>query len=237
VALAGFGIWANVGAALTPSSLWTDVQARHFVTTQLRISPGASSALVRIGDHLPYFAPAGTVFALSNCSGVYVSTGFSYAVVPQQQAMHQTWDPVEQGPGIIHLVQVDFRRPVAPGDPAVTLLNWGRTRVQLVPAGSNSVRTVVEDPGGSTTAWPPLRTAPQAVAAGIAYTLEIVTDPNLNSVVAGGLGGGIVHYLAGKGPAVVPPPSDSAQASVIDVTGPTPSMALCHHLVKVAVGA
>jgi hypothetical protein len=67
--------------------------------------------------------------------------------------------------------------------------------------------------------------------------LEIVTDPNLNSVVAGGLGGGIVHYLAGKGPAVVPPPSDSAQASVIDVTGPTPSMALCHHLVKVAVGA
>jgi hypothetical protein len=236
VALAGFGIWANVGAALTPSSLWTDVQARHFVTTQLRISPGATASLVRIGDRLPYFAPAGTVFAVANCSGVYVSTGFTYAVVPQQQAMHQTWDPVEQGPGIVHLVQVDFHRPVSTGDPAVTLLAWGRTRVQLVPAGSNSVRTVVQDPGGSTTAWPPLATAPQPVVPDTTYTLEIVTDPNLNSVVAGGLGGGIVHHLAGTGPAVVPTSSDPSQASVTDVTSPTPSTVLCHHLVREVSG-
>jgi hypothetical protein len=236
LALGAFGIWANVGAALTPSSLWTEVQARHFLATQLRLSPGATASLVRTGDRLPYFAAAGTVFAVSNCSGVYVSTGFSYAVVPQQQLMHQTWDPVQRGPGIVHLVQVDFRRPVAPGDPAVTLLTWGRTRVLLVPSGPNSVRTVVQDPGGSTTAWPPLATAPQSVVPDTTYTMEIVTDPNLNSVVAGGLGGGIVHYLAGTGPAVVPTSSDPSRASVTDITGTPPSMRLCRQLVRVAPG-
>ena len=59
VALGGFGIWANVGAACTPSSIWTNAQTKKFLTTQLAISPGATESMVRTGDRLPYFAPAG----------------------------------------------------------------------------------------------------------------------------------------------------------------------------------
>ena len=111
VALGGFGIWANVGAALTPSSIWTNAQTKKFLTTQPAISPGATESMVRTGDRLPYFAPAGTIFAMSNCSGLYVSTGFGYTTVPPQQLMHTTWDTVEQGPGINHLVKVEFHPP------------------------------------------------------------------------------------------------------------------------------
>jgi hypothetical protein len=237
--LGGFGIWANVGAALTPSALWTDAQSRQFVSTQLWVSPGATAALVRTGDRLPYFAPAGTIFAMTDCSGVYVSTGFAYATVPQQQLMHQTWDPVVRGPGINHVVRVTFHRPVAAGDPSVTLLTWGKTRVLLVPSGANTVRTVVEHPGGPPGAWPPLSTGLQSVVPGVAFDMEILTDPNLNSVLAGGLGVGVVHYLAGPGPAVVrsttgDPAADGSGASVTDVTGPPPSMALCRQLLRAA---
>lgn len=233
--LGGFGVWANVGATLTPSALWTNVQSRQFLDTQRGLSPAASASLVRTGDRLPYFAPAGTVFAVSDCSGVYVSTGFSYVTVPPQLLMHETWNPVEQGPGITSLVQVVFHHPVAAGDPAVTLLTWGQTRVLLEPSGPDTVRTVVEDPGGPAGVWPPLSTAPQPVVPGTVYTMEIITDPNLNSIVAGGLGGGIVHYLAGRGPAVVHG-STGDLASVTDATGPPPSMALCRKLVKQAGG-
>ncbi len=239
VVLGGIGIWANVGAALTPSSIWTNAQAKKFLTTQLAISPGATASMVRTGDRLPYFAPAGTVFAISNCSGLYVSTGFGYATVPPQQLMHETWDPVEQGPGINHLVQVEFHHRILPSDPAVTLLTWGRTRVLLVPSGVNSVRTVVEDPGGPSGVWPPLSAAPHAVTPGVAFYVEIMTDPNLNAILAGGVGGGVLHYLAGTGPAVVhvtaeQPMTDGSQVSVTDTNGPPPSMALCRRLVKVS---
>ena len=148
VVLGGFGVWANVGAAVTPSALWTNAQSQAFVRAQLATTPSATAALVHTADRLPYFAPAGTIYAVDSCAGLYVSTGFSYAVVPQQQLMHETWNPVEQGPGITHVLQVVFPGGVAADDPAVTLLTWGATRVELVPSGVDSVRTVVVDPGG-----------------------------------------------------------------------------------------
>ena len=231
--LASFEVWANVGAALTPSGLWTPTQSLAFVQRQLALDPAATQRLVRVGDRLPYFAPAGTIYAMADCSGVYVSTGFSYATVPGQQLQHETWDPVLQGPGIVHVAEVRFTRPVRSGDAPVTVLTWGRTSVQLVPSGPGTVRTVVVDPGGPPGEWPPTTTAPQPVEAGRTYQIEVITDPNLQSITAGGLGGGVVHFLAGTGPAVVPVTPDGAAgaASVRDVTPPAPSMALCRQLV------
>jgi len=242
-----YGVWANVGAALTPSALWTNAQSQAFLRAQLRATPYATASLVHTADRLPYFAPAGTVYAVNDCAGLYVSTGFSYSVVPEQQAMHETWDPVEQGPGITHVLQVVFHGGVARDDPPVTLLTWGQTRVELVPSGVDSVRTVVVDPGGPAGPWPPLSTAPQPVRPGVAYSIEVVTDPYLQSITVGGLGGGVVHYLAGSGPAVLhttdgeplPPtgggsPAPTSRVTVTDVTGPPPSMALCHQLVRAA---
>ncbi len=238
VVLGGFGVWANVGAAATPSALWTNAQSAAFVRAQLRLGPAATGSPVHTGDRLPYFAPAGTIYAVDDCAALYVSTGYSYAVVPQQQLMHETWDPVEQGPGISHTLEVVFRHPVEPGDPAVTLVSWGRTLVQLVPSGVDSVRTVVSDPGGPAGAWPPLSTGPQPVEAGVPYQITVITDPYLQSITAGGLGGGIVHFLAGSGPAVLHTTPegapDTSAVSVTDATGAPPSMALCHQVVRAA---
>ena len=239
VVLGGFGVWANVGAAVTPSALWTNAQSQAFVRAQLATTPSATAALVHTADRLPYFAPAGTIYAVDSCAGLYVSTGFSYAVVPQQQLMHETWNPVEQGPGITHVLQVVFPGGVAADDPAVTLLTWGATRVELVPSGVDSVRTVVVDPGGPSGPWPPRSTAPQPVRAGVAYSVEVITDPYLQSITVGGLGGGVVHFLAGTGPAVLhttdsAPGTATGRVTVTDATGPPPSMALCHRLVRAA---
>ena len=151
--LGGFGVWANVGAAVTPSALWTDAQGQAFVRAQLRLDPGATAGLVHVADRLPYFAPAGTIYTVEDCAGLYVSTGFSYTVVPQQQAMHETWDPVEQGPGTTHVLQVVFHDHVAAGDPAVTLLTWGATASSWCPRGPtpsgrwSSTRAALRAPG------------------------------------------------------------------------------------------
>jgi len=111
--------------------------------------------------------------------------------------------------------------------------------VLLVPSGVNHVRTVVENPGGPQGPWPTLSTESQPVVPGVPIDMEIVTDPNLHLVRAGGLGGGLVHYLAGPGPAVIPsttgdPAIDGSAVSVVDVTGPAPSRALCRQLLRSA---
>jgi hypothetical protein len=70
VVLGGFGVWANVGAAVTPSALWTNAQSQAFVRAQLATTPSATAALVHTADRLPYFAPAGTIYAVDSCAGL-----------------------------------------------------------------------------------------------------------------------------------------------------------------------
>ena len=103
------------------------------------------------------------------------------------------------------------------------------------------MRTVVEDPGGPTGVWPPLSTGAFTVKPGLPFFMEFMTDPNLNAILVGGPGGGILHYLAGTGPAVVhwtadQPVTDGSPVSVTDANGPPPSMALCRRLVKSSSG-
>ena len=84
-----------MGAAITPTALWTSTQAKNFVSLQESISGGALKKDVRRGSVLPYWAPAGTLFVVGECDGLYVSTGFSYSTIPGQQIQHETWIPVE----------------------------------------------------------------------------------------------------------------------------------------------
>ncbi len=229
--LAVFSVWANVGAALTPSSLWTPAQAERFVSFQHSLG-GAS---VEQGPTLPYFAPAGTVFAVGDCSGLYVSTGFSYATVPGQQLQHLTWLPVEQGPGINHTLTVEFHDTVRRGDPPVRLLTYGKTSLLLVPTGTNRVHFVLTDPGAPSVTWPPATTASVAVVPGTAYGVVAMTDPNMKTILAGGMGVGIQHFLGGDGPAVVAATgagSASGPATVTEIATPASSMALCRSLVS-----
>jgi hypothetical protein len=200
--VAVFGVWANVGAAITPSALWTTPQGRSFVSAQRSISGGSVDSLVERGRVLPYWAPAGTLFAIDGCSGLYVSTGFSYDTVPGEQLQHETWDPVEQGAGINHQVRVRFTRTVTRSDKPVTLMTYGGASLEVVPIGADLVRVTVVNAGAPSVHWPSASSDPVHIRPGRNYYVGVMTDPNLTAIAVTGLGG-IQHYLAGSGPAVV----------------------------------
>ncbi len=222
-----FGVWANIGAAITPTALWTSAQAKQFVTTQRSLG---GTPTVQSGDRLPYFAPQGTLFAAADCSGLYLATGYSYATVPGQQLQHESWLPVEQGPGINHVIQLVFNRPVSLSDPPIRLLTYGQSTLVAEPTGTNRVRLVLEHPGTPASEWPPADSSSLSVTPHTLYPIEVTTDPNLQALTVAGLGGGIEHYLPGNGPAAVVT-QDTAAATVTQVPRPAPSMALCRTLV------
>jgi hypothetical protein len=228
-----FGVWANIGAAITPTALWTSTQAKQFVTTADSLG-GAGP--VQHGRTLPYFAPAGTIEVVGDCSGLYVSTGFSYSTVPGQQLQHETWTPVEQGPGINNRLTLEFNRPVQPGDPPVRLLTFGKNTLVAEPVGAGQVRLVVQHPSQPSIDWPTDSTGPLPVRPGVPYRITVTTDPNLQSIDVSGLGGGIQYYLAGPGPAVVlaTAPTGPSAATVTELATPPPSMALCQTMLRKA---
>ena len=62
-----------------------------------------------------------------------------------------------------------------------------------------------------------------------------MTDPTLNQIKVTWYGSIMfVHYLRGKGPALVvaSPNGSSSPVSVADVTGSSPDMGLCRHLLN-----
>jgi hypothetical protein len=228
VVLGIFGVWANVGAALTPTALWTSAQAKQFLSTQASLG---AAPTVEHGPVLPYFAPAGTVFVAGACQALYVSTGFSYSTIPGQQLQHETWIAAEQGPGINHEFTLEFNRPVAAGDAPIHLLSFGATSLAAVPTGDGQVRLEVLHPRTPSIDWPTSSTGPLPVRPGVLYRIAVTTDPYLHAIDVSGLGGGIEYYLAGSGPAVVATGSDPA-ATVTSPTSPTPSMGLCRTLLR-----
>jgi|HubBroStandDraft_1064217.scaffolds.fasta_scaffold10228_3 hypothetical protein len=116
-----FGVAANVAVSTTPApTAWTDAQALNFVDFQARISNVTGhplNGLVVKSDQLPYYAPAGELVDVDQCSGLYLSSGYSYATVPDEQYEHFTWIPLEQGAAVVHRVTLVFNAP---------LLTWGR---------------------------------------------------------------------------------------------------------------
>jgi hypothetical protein len=230
-----FGLWANLGAALAPTSLWSPTQANRFVRFEQSLGGGSLGSTVRSGPTLPYFAPAGTLYAVGDCSGLYISTGISYNTVPGQQLQHLTWLPVEQGPGVNHTMTIEFNRTVRSSDRPVVLLTYGKSSLVVVPTGTDRVRFEVLDPGDPSVSWPPATTASVTVAPHTSYGVVAMTDPNMKMILAGGMGVGIEHYLAGDGPAVVAttPAADgggAGLATVTDISQPAPPMTLCRSL-------
>jgi hypothetical protein len=240
VAVAGlFSVAANVGVSLTPTSQWTTAQLKRFVTFQHQVTPGSLKSTVQQGDTLPYWAPAGQLFAADRCAALYVSNGRSFKDVPGQQLQHFTWLPVEQGPGINHTIDFSFDQPVSALHQAVPVVSVGRSALVIEPAGVGQVRFRVENPGAPSPDYPSAVGSPWQPVLHYVYQLDVMTDPYLRSIFAQfSNGNGIVsHYLAGRGPAVVqntgPATGGGAPVlSVTDVTVPPPNMSLCRGLVR-----
>jgi hypothetical protein len=241
VALAVVGIFsvaANVGVSLTPTSQWTTAQLKRFVTFQHRVTPGSLKSTVQQGGTLPYWAPAGQLFAADRCAALYVSNGRSFKDVPGQQLQHFTWLPVEQGPGINHTIDFSFDQPAAALHQAVPVVSVGHSALVIEPAGPGQVRFRVENPGAPSPDYPSAAGSPWRPVPHFVYQLDVMTDPYLRSIFAQfSNGNGIVsHYLAGRGPAIVQTTASTTGGppvvSIADVTGPPPNMSLCRGLIR-----
>src|ERR1700677_1246302 len=234
VAVGLYGVWANVGAAITPTALWTSTQAKNFVSQQESVSGGALKKDVRRGSVLPYWAPAGTLFVVGDCSGLYVSTGFSYSTIRGQQIQHETWIPVEYEGGTNLALTVVFKGSVDEHTEPVTIMKYGDASLGLVPTGPDQVRLELRGSGTPSSEWPPPATGSVRVVPHHPYEVAVTIDPNLNSVVVSGLGGNIEHFIPGKGPAVLPATGQSSAIGYSIRTNASseraPSMALCKEI-------
>lgn len=234
-----YGIVANLAIAASPAGQWSITQNARFVTAQRTLSLGYLPDAVRTGPTLPYWAPAGQLFAVNHCSGLYLSTGNHLKDVPGQQIQHYTWMPVEQSPTFSHTVGFTFNKAPDHFTKPVTLMTYGPASVVLTPDGPGHARVVVENAGTSIN-WPPARgwrfpdnlTHQQ-------YQITAVTDPNLNSINIYWYGQKLIgHYIAGNGPAVVqntPTPAGGVPPVVTVAAVPTtitpPTTTLCRSLV------
>lgn len=229
--LGAFSILANFGIAVSPTSQWTTAQAAGYVRTQKAISDVTGHPLasyVVTGTTLPYWAPAGELFAADNCSALYLSTGESFSTVPQSQLQHATWLTVEAGPGIDHTLLATFhdlgRSSVGARSP---LLTYGPYTIFVEKAGQNEVRFGVTSPSDTS-----LGTQVK-IKENKQYPLHVVTDPYLD-VAQVTLGQGTVFdgVLSSRGQATpgvsqLPEAGASGFVTVADHTTSPPRMSLC----------
>ena len=246
--LVAFSVVANVGAALESMIVWTTGQATQFVEAQQALSP--VSVPVERGPSLPYWGPAGQLFDVNSCSGLYLSSGYDYSTSPGQQLQHATWTPIEQGAGINHTIEFTLHGPKSDLTRPITLLSWGRTNVLLEPSGPRTLQVVVENPGPAPS-WPSAVGPPFSVLPDRPNLLSIMTDPYMHTIqvrhaqyklgavlpsrLALGHGDLLVdHYLAGNGPAVVRPvwrsPGVSSDISFKPALPPLSTMPICRSL-------
>jgi hypothetical protein len=243
--IAAIGVYciaANVAIASFPVAQWTMNQSARFLSVEKSLSIDSLADSVQRGAALPDWAPVGQLFAMSNCSGLYLSNGNDEKDVPGQEIEHYTWMPVEQSSAFSHTIGFTFNRPVADLTKPLPLMTYGKSTLVMEPAGPGYVRMNVEN-AGTSIAWPSTTGWRFPVPNSLdheQFQISVTTDPNLKSIVVEWYGDEnmINHYVAGDGPAVVlstkvAPGAALPVVTVADVPLRThASMSLCRSLTQ-----
>jgi hypothetical protein len=222
IAFTVYCVAANVAIAAFPVAQWTTAQSARYISVQKSLSIGSLADSVQRGSTLPYWAPAGQVFAMNNCSGLYLSTGNDIKDVPGQQIEHYTWMPAEQSSAFNHTIGFTFNRPVSDLTHPLPLMTYGKSTLVMEPAGPGYVRMHIDNSGTSIN-WPSAAGWRFPVTNSLLHEqlqISVTTDPNLKSIVVEWYGSEIMinHYLAGDGPAVVKSTTISPGAALPVVT-------------------
>jgi hypothetical protein len=252
VAIGTYCVVANFAIAIFPVAQWSMTQSARFVSVEKSLSIDSLASSVSRGSTLPYWAPAGQLFAVDNCSGLYLATGNTSKDVPGQQIEHYTWMPVEQSASFTHIIGFTFNRPVSDFTQPVTLMTYGKSRLVMERSSVPGSLQLHLYNSGTSISWPsPIGWKFPIVASELHQQLQVVVtiDPNLNTFSVGWYDDEVMiyHYVAGDGPAVVkstvvPPGSAPPVVTVSDIPlgssedqyGPSinSSMSLCRSLTQ-----
>lgn len=232
-ALGLFSVVVNVALAASPNPQWTAQQAQNYVTAQRSVTPAAQKALVIRDRRLPYWAPINQLYVAKGCSGLYLSTGFTFWTTPGQQVQHWTWIPVEQAQGINTTVGLTFNVAPSAVRAPIPLLRFGASTLVAEPAGRGLFHLRLENPGVPQITWPSATGWPFSPQKGVHYQINVMTDPNLNSAKVTWYQLTMIwHYLGGKGPAQVlaTPSAQAGAVTVSDIREPPADTRLCTQL-------
>ncbi len=223
VAIGAYCVAANLAIAAFPVAQWTMNQSARFVSVEKSLSIDSLANSVRRGSTLPYWAPAGQLFAIDNCSGLYISTGNDTKNVPGQQLEHYTWKPVEQSPAFTHIIGFKFNRPVSDFTHALTLMTYGKSRLVMERSSVPGFVQLHLYNAGTSISWPsPIGWKFPIPNSLLHQQLQVVVtvDPNLNWFSVGWYDDEVMinHYVAGDGPAVVKPTEVSPGSALPVVT-------------------
>ena len=144
--LALFSIWANIGMAIEPiPSEWSTAQVVNYVQAQKtfgHLTGNPLQAQVVRGDSLPAWGPAGQLYVIGDCSGLYISTGEDFSTVPSQQFARATWLPVTLGQPFSQVFHVTVKAPPPGARESVVLASAGDYTVKLSAAPTSDANRV-----------------------------------------------------------------------------------------------
>ena len=208
VTIGAYCVAANSAIAAFPVAQFTMAQSARFLSVEKSLSIDSLASSVWRGSTLPYWGPAGQLFATDNCSGLYLSTGSDMKNVPGQQIEHYTWMPVEQSPAFTHIIGFTFNRPLSDFTHAVTLMTYGKSRLVMERSSVPGLLQLHLYNAGTSISWPsPIGWKFPITASDLHQQLEVVVtiDPNLHSFSVTWYDDEVMinHYVAGDGPAVV----------------------------------
>jgi hypothetical protein len=234
--LALFSIVANIGMAIVPiPSEWDSTQVVNYVNAQKTLSDVTGHPLeanVVRGDSLPPWGPAGQVYVVGNCSGMYISTGENFSTVPSQQFQRATWYTVALGRPFEHTFDVTVKNPSAAGTESVSLVSAGNYTVKLSAAPTAKADRVLLtfsiDHGATTLSGPSFE-----VKAGTAHAVAVTTDPETHEVATSMDG---VARLATTLPIEEPIHNDTTVSpsqgeALLAQTTPRPAPSVCQDLI------
>ncbi len=237
-----FTIVANIGIAIVPNEEWTTTQALNFVQTQKSISDITGhplSAEVHRGSQLPAYAPAGELFVIGDCDGLYISNGENYSTIPGQQFTRTTWLAVERGHAFQRTFRVTADHLVTHGNQWMPMLRVGTSTVSAkitpsrFPGKVQLSFTLIPQKGPITYGLPTL------IKLGASDEVVVVTDPvkHLLEITINGLGLTFLTKTVDQvepvsvRPGVIHSQGTPSAVSSVDATDSTPPPRLCQSLV------
>jgi hypothetical protein len=191
-----FSIGANIGMAIVPTEEWDTTQVLSYVQAQKTVSDltghPLEASVVR-GNTLPPWGPAGQLYVIGNCNGLYISNGENFSTVPTEQYHRTTWMTVELGRAFQHAFRLTVKSPKSGGMESVPLVSAGQYTVKVNATSSMDGHGVQLSFGLYRTGRAVQLTKPFEVNSGATHSVAVTTDPVKHQI---GLAlDGVVHIL------------------------------------------